>query len=333
MTTRYNSISRRAFLATTSAAGLALTTTATHAGSRVRAGLIGFGDLGSELYRETLDATLPLDVVAVSDVDDQRFAVLPATVGRTNRWSSIVEASDIDAVLIATPDHTLTPPALAALEAGKHVFLVPPFAHDYTAISALRTAAQRGGGRLHLATDLHAQHHWDSCRDAYGQVDHSAPRWIEADIMTQPNRPDGHWSFGAATGRGDEVTVLLNHFRAATAAFSLGLPKRAIAFGGVFTEPLRETPDSISFYAEYEGGLRLTLNVRPAPTQARTTLIRGRSKSVALPAPTAKTALDLAFWAKGLDEGTATSIRAQEEERALLEILEKAIDPLVGPMA
>ena len=37
---------------------------------------------------------------------------------------------DVDAMVIATPDHTHSPITLAALRAGKHVYVEKPMAHS-----------------------------------------------------------------------------------------------------------------------------------------------------------------------------------------------------------
>ena len=48
---------------------------------------------------------------------------------------------DIDAVVIATPDHTHAVIGLAAMKAGKHVYCQKPLTHDISEARALAAAA------------------------------------------------------------------------------------------------------------------------------------------------------------------------------------------------
>jgi predicted dehydrogenase len=59
----------------------------------------------------------------------------------------ILELKEVDAVTIATPDHWHAPMAIAALEAGKHVYVEKPCSHN-PAEGALLVAAQRKYGKL-----------------------------------------------------------------------------------------------------------------------------------------------------------------------------------------
>ena len=49
----------------------------------------------------------------------------------------------IDAVLIATPDHHHAPAAMRAIQAGKHVFVQKPLAHDLFEVRSLTEAARK----------------------------------------------------------------------------------------------------------------------------------------------------------------------------------------------
>ena len=54
-------------------------------------------------------------------------------------------ANEIDAVMIATPDHTHFPAAMAAMELGKHVLVEKPLAHNIWQLRTLKKAAKHYG--------------------------------------------------------------------------------------------------------------------------------------------------------------------------------------------
>ncbi len=54
-------------------------------------------------------------------------------------------AKDIDAVIIATPDHTHFPAAMVAMELGKHVFVEKPLAHNIWQLRTMKKAATHYG--------------------------------------------------------------------------------------------------------------------------------------------------------------------------------------------
>jgi len=87
------------------------------------------------------------NIVALCDVDTRRagkvFARFPrAKVYRDFRKMFDEMGDRIDAVTVATPDHTHAVAAMAAIERGKHVFCEKPLAHSIGEIRALRKAAR-----------------------------------------------------------------------------------------------------------------------------------------------------------------------------------------------
>ena len=62
-------------------------------------------------------------------------------------FRAILQQRDVDAVTIATPDHWHTPMAIAALQAGKHVYVEKPCSHN-PAEGVLLVAAQKKYGKL-----------------------------------------------------------------------------------------------------------------------------------------------------------------------------------------
>lgn len=59
-------------------------------------------------------------------------------------YREVLERKDIDAVLVATPDHWHVPVALAAAKAGKDIYLEKPMGLSLAEDQALRTAVQAG---------------------------------------------------------------------------------------------------------------------------------------------------------------------------------------------
>jgi predicted dehydrogenase len=60
-------------------------------------------------------------------------------------YREVVRRSDVDAVIVATTNNALTPAALAAVEAGKHVLVEKPAARNAAELRPLLDAAERHG--------------------------------------------------------------------------------------------------------------------------------------------------------------------------------------------
>ena len=134
---------RREFLKTSSlAAGATLlpwtaAARAAGAGERIVLGTIGCGGRGttvSKLFSGFDDAV----VSTVCDPDEARAKKTARAIadikGKAPRPVSdlrrLLEDPSIDAVIIATPDHWHAPAALLACQAGKHVYVEKPCAHN-----------------------------------------------------------------------------------------------------------------------------------------------------------------------------------------------------------
>jgi len=94
------------------------------ANDRIRIGVIGAGQRGSELLHQAL-ACPNVEIAAFADVyakrlDDARDRVPTAAVYRDHR--PLLEDQSIDAVIIATPQHLHCEHFVDALAAGKHIY-------------------------------------------------------------------------------------------------------------------------------------------------------------------------------------------------------------------
>jgi len=118
---------------------------------RIAVGCIGVGNRGRQVMRNFL-AQDDARVVAVCDVKSRELAHARGFVNRhyggrgcaaCADFRELVAREDIDAVLIATPDHWHVPMALAAARAGKDIYLEKPMGLSLAEDQALRAAVRR----------------------------------------------------------------------------------------------------------------------------------------------------------------------------------------------
>lgn len=111
----------------------------------IRIGLIGYGYWGPNVTR----AAEETGVLAVEMIADGSPAALERASRRhpaarlTADWQALVADPAVDAVMIATPVHTHFEIAVAALRAGKHVFVEKPMTHSPATSALLVEEAQR----------------------------------------------------------------------------------------------------------------------------------------------------------------------------------------------
>ncbi len=126
-------INRRTFHKAGAATTLALTaqqaSNAAGANDRIRLGFIGVANRGGQL----IDAFMQQDdaqIVALCDVDKTTLAAAKQKCGGSQAtygdFRKMIERSDIDAVVIATPDHWHAIQTIDACNAGKDVYVEKP---------------------------------------------------------------------------------------------------------------------------------------------------------------------------------------------------------------
>src|SRR5262249_13653763 len=114
------------------------------------------------------------DVVSVADVDDQHASETAATIekSRTHRprtmrdYREILDDKNIDAVVIATPDHWHALPAIQAVMAGKDVYVEKPVGHNVAEGQAMIKAARKYDKIMAVGTQQRSSSHFQSAVDA-----------------------------------------------------------------------------------------------------------------------------------------------------------------------
>ena len=150
---------------------------------------VGVGGQGAADLGEMKDE----NIVALCDVDENRAAGTFNAFPNAERFKDyrvmLEKRKDIEAVMVATPDHMHAPVTLAALRAGKHVYVEKPMAHT---IEEARVMA-RVAAETRLVTQMGNQGHGG---DGLRQI----REWILAGVIGAvremhgwSDRPLGWW--------------------------------------------------------------------------------------------------------------------------------------------
>jgi predicted dehydrogenase len=117
---------------------------------------VGIGGMGGGNLR----AMETENIVALCDVDPNYAAETikryPNARFYTDYREMLDTQKDIDAVLIATPDHTHAVITMAAMRAGKHVYTQKPLCHDVYEARQLATAARDCGVTTQMGIQGHS---------------------------------------------------------------------------------------------------------------------------------------------------------------------------------
>ena len=144
--------SRRRFLKTSAAAtaaSFAATPLLAAPGKKYRTAIIGAGWWGMNILRDAM-AHGQCKVVGICDVSEQTREVSAEEITdlngdqprKYNDFREMLGKEKPEIVIIATPDHWHALPAIAAIEAGAHVFLEKPTAHTVEESRAILNAAR-----------------------------------------------------------------------------------------------------------------------------------------------------------------------------------------------
>lgn len=157
---------------------------------RLNIGCVGIGGRGNSLVK-TFAAMPNVRVSALCDVDTARAADIakayPALPFYRDYRAMLEKEKGLDAVIVATPDHTHTPVSLAAMKLGKHVYCEKPMAHTIEEARLMakvaaetKTVTQMGNGG-HGGEGLRLTKEWLDA-GAIGQVK-EVHVWTDRPVM------------------------------------------------------------------------------------------------------------------------------------------------------
>ena len=283
------SVSRRGFLRGSAAGLAALVMPAGRvlgANGDVRVAVIGLGGKGRQHARVFAELR-GVRLVGLCDVDPKRLAEQVERFEKVTACTDprrILDRDDVDAVVIATPDHWHALLAVWACQAGKDVYVEKPVSHNIwegrRIIEAARkykrvvqagtqyrsdeglaeAAAYIREGNLGKVISGHVP--WYERRGSIGKVAPHTPEWLDYDLYCGPApvKPlrreklhyDWHWIW--STGTGDLGNSGIHAFDVCRwfAGYD-GLPPRAICVGGRFgVDDAGETPNTQFTILDYQ---------------------------------------------------------------------------------
>ncbi len=275
------------------------------ASDRVRLGFIGLGNRGDQV----LDAFLvhpDAQVVAVCDLYQPYVDFAAHKAGGSPRqfkdYRQLLELSDVDAVVVATPDHWHALQMIEACAAGKDVYVEKPLSRVVSEGRAMVNAARRfnrvvqvglqrrssafvaeaadlvrGGaiGKVTVVRSFHIQNEWPKGIDAPPDEPPPADFDWEAWLGPAPKRPYNknrsfyrfRWFYDYSGGQLTNFGV--HYIDVVHRALGHDAPLAVTAMGGKLAiEDNREIPDTLEVLWMYPGATLVTFsqyNANAAP--------------------------------------------------------------------
>ena len=264
------------------------------ANDRIALGHVGVGNRGRELHRmvSRLKTKYNVETIAVCDlwkVNRERAAVSAERYyGRAPRSFQYLEdllaLKDVDAVVIATPEHSHSPVLKATAEAGKHAYCEKPMGNVLEEVKAARDSVKQRNLVVQIGTQHRSEPYQLAAREVVrsgvlGDVskyelvwNYNGPRWRGRPEVKQIREQDTDWKKWLMTKPYRPFDPQLYFEFRLYREFSSGIPdqwmshgidlvhffmneqppRSVVAHGGVFAwDDGRENPDTFQALVEY----------------------------------------------------------------------------------
>ena len=296
-----NPMSRRAALRVAAGMTAASYSRVMGANERIQLGLIGCGGRGVGVMGTFLK-TEQVDVTAVCDVYRERIDEAQQKASKAVGFADhrkLLEAKNVDAVLIATPDHWHAGCAIDALEAGKDVYVEKPLTLTIEEGPRIVKAARIANRICQVGMQQRSGQHYLQAKREYfdtgklGKITLARTWWHGngAHLRRAPERlatlpsnldwarflgpvkwrdwdPQQFWNFRAYLEfGGGQVTDLFTHWiDVVHMMMGQDNPVAAVAAGGVYHyKDGRTAPDTIHVLLEYPAEWTATFEATLAP--------------------------------------------------------------------
>lgn len=292
------------------------------ANDRIQIGVIGVGSRGSYDSRAFQHyAEKDCQIVAVCDVYEKRkrenadFFKCPGYLD----YREVINRNDVDAVIVATPDHWHARVALDAMDHGKDVYVEKPMCHTNEEAKQLINTVKETKRVLQVGSQTTSADQWYKAKKAI--ADGMIGQMLMSQGSYHRNSREGEWNWpidkdagpdakgdnfidwktwlGPAPKRPYEADRFFNFrkfwdysggiatdlFYHVVAPLNIcwdepQFPYRVTASGGIYVFKDREVPDQFHLMAEYAKGHSLVLSSSMANSQHIPGLIRGHEGSI-----------------------------------------------------
>ena len=328
-------VNRRDFVKLAVGAGLAVSTIGSArsvsgdvigANGNINVGVIGVGGRGRGLLDWVMKTGeqpgTPARVVAVSDVYGKRLRVAKEAAKCEGYldYRELLERKDIDAVVIATPDHWHARMAIEAMDKGKDVYLEKPMTHTVEEAKRVNEKVMQTKRVLQVGSQTTSSDQWWKARKAI--QDGMIGKLIMSQGSYHRNSTEGEWNWkidpaAGPAGKEDDfidwkmwlgpapkrdfnadrffrfrkywdysggiATDLFYHVMAPLNICwgEAQFPYRVMASGGTYIfKDEREVPDTFTLTADYAQGHALVLSSSMANETHIPGLIRGHEGTI-----------------------------------------------------
>ena len=296
------------------------------ANDRINIGVIGVGGRGTSVMKWAMEVgktTRSAQIVAVCDTYQKRInrakEISQAELA-TLDYREVIARKDIDAVVIATPDHWHAPIAIEAMRAGKDVYLEKPMTRTVDEGRKVYEATKATGRVLQVGSQTTSSDQWWKARKAI--QDGMIGELLMSQGSYHRNSLGGEWNYpidadAGPDGKGENFIdwkmwlgsapkrsydaerffrfrkywdysggIATDLFYHVVAPLNIcwgeaQFPHRVMASGGVYVfKDGREVPDTFHLMAEFPKGHSLVLSSSMANGQHIPGLIRGHEGTI-----------------------------------------------------
>ena len=268
------------------------------------------------------DEGKPVDIIAVADVyEKNREAAQNRTKCKQAEvdYRKVLENKDVDAVVIATPDHWHAKMSIDAMEAGKDVYCEKPMTHTIDEARRVAETAKKTGQIFTVGVQSTADPRWKMANELItsGKIGHvmqgqtsyyrnssmgqwryyplskdMSPRTVDwkmflgTEFGLAPDMPFNRAKFAQWRcywdfGGGMYTDLFVHQLTHLIQAMGVRFPRRVVGGGGLYLEyDGRDVPDVATVVADYDEGCQVIISATMCNDVQLGEVIRGHTATI-----------------------------------------------------